>query len=475
LLPVDRPARIRPILSVTVAVLLLGVMQVGTAVAGSVTSTSPSSLTVSRSHLRATATVTIPAAGEGLLDVSASAPGVWWGTTGTESAVVGISVDGHYQSDLVVLSSSPLARTVALGELSAGTHRLRATFETDRSSPGATSATLSSMSVRVDTPGDVDFMALEHAPILYGRDLAKDGGTFANATTDTPLLAWHEATPASTPGDTLLEYSVVWSNEDGGTSPPALMARWGRTTDIEWIYRVEVDANGVTVPGTAAFQGKNHSTKPFDGATEGDHPILETCTSNNNVCDSKITDPMRFALDAEQTRVQDRSRESLMDANSWTYPIMAAEMIREGQVESPSDPQTPALGDQRTYLYLEIKKATGGDNGGSHWVGVSAQVVLKGDPAVYRSDHLTPDWSIQRDLPAATTVELPAGTTPADIASIDAIRVPVGKDTGVPVTVTNINRAFFLDANYLPQTSFISWSGSVTLTPTSPRATLWTR
>ena len=345
--------------------------------------------------------MTIPAAGEGLLDVSASAPGVWWGTTGTESAVVGISVDGHYQSDLVVLSSSPLARTVALGELSAGTHRLRATFETDRSSPGATSATLSSMSVRVDTPGDADFMALEHAPILYGRDLAKDGGTFANATTDTPLLAWHEATAASTPGDTLLEYSVVWSNEDGGTSPPALMARWGRTTDIEWIYRVEVDANGVAVPGTAVFQGKDHSTKAFDGATEGDHPILETCTSNNNVCDSKVDDPMRFALDAEQTRVPDRSRESLMDANPWTYPIMAAEMIREGQVESPSDPQTPALGDQRTYLYLEIKKATGGDNGGSHWVGVAAQVVLKGDPAVYRSDHLTPDWSIQRDLPGS--------------------------------------------------------------------------
>ncbi|MDP9296719.1 MAG: hypothetical protein M3O88_08525, partial [Actinomycetota bacterium] len=89
------------------------------------------------------------------------------------------------------------------------------------------------------------------------------------------------------------------------------------------------------------------------------------------------------------------------------------------------------------------------------------------------SDHLTPDWSIQRDLPAATTIELPAGTSAADIARIVAIRVPVGKDTGVPVTVTDINRAFFLDGSYSPQASFVSWSGSVTLTQASPRKTLW--
>jgi hypothetical protein len=251
------------------------------------------------------------------------------------------------------------------------------------------------------------------------------------------------------------------------------MARWGRTTDIEWIYRVEVDANGDTVSGTGVFQGKNHATRPFNGTTEGGHPILETCTSNNNVCDSKIADPMRFALDTEQTRAPTRARESLMDANPWTYPIMAAEMLREGQVESPSDPATPALGDQRTYLYLEFKKTTAGANDRSSWIGVSIGVVLKGDPTVYRSDHLTPDWSIQRDLPAATTIELPAGTTSADIARIVAIRVPVGKDTGVPVTVTDVNRAFLLDATYSPQASFVSWSGSVTLTQASPSEVLW--
>ena len=125
-------------------------------------------------------------------------------------------------------------------------------------------------------------------------------------------------------------------------------------------------------------------------------------------------------------------------------------MLREGQVESPSDPTTPEMGDQRTYLFVEVKKQTNGPNDGNNWIGVAIGVRLVGDPTLYRSDHLTPGWSIQRDLPAATTVELPEGTTAADIAQVVAIRVPSGsKDTGVDVTVTSINRGFFLDGSYI--------------------------
>ena len=431
-------------------------------------------LTVVRGAAAVSTTFTAATAGEGVLDVTVSAPGVSWGTAGAESAVASLSVDGRYQSDLVVTSATPVARSVALGSLSAGQHTLSAVFASDRSPAGAQSATLDITGVRVVAAADPSYAALAHAPILYGRMLSKKT-PFENATTDTPLLAWHESTAASTPGDTVLEYSVVWSNEDGGTSPPALMARWGRTTDIEWIYRVEVDANGVTVPGTGVFQGANHATKSFGGTLEGAHPILQTCTSNNNVCDTKVSDPMRFALDAEQTRVATRARESLMDANPWTYWVMAQEMIREGQVESPSDPATSALGDQRTYLYLEIEKQTEGPNDGSSWVGVAIGVRLQADPSIlYRSDHSTSGWAIQRDLPAATTVELPAGTTASDIASIEAIRSTSGrKDTGAAVTMTAINRGFFLDAGYIPQASFVTWSGSVTLTQSTPTATIW--
>ncbi len=434
------------------------------------------SVIVTRGGQSATVPFTISSPGEVVLRASVSAPGVSWQRVGDESAVVSLYVDGRYESDLVIMSHMPQERSVALGHVKSGHHNLIVRFDGHRSPPGATSASLDSMSFADVAPADAGYVASRHAPVLYGRSLSNEGGPFQNAYTDTPLVAWHESAAASTPGDRILQYSVVWSNEDGGTSPPALMARWGRTTDIEWIYQVEVDARGRTVPGTAVFQGKNHATKPFKGDYENGHPILQTCTSNNNVCDKVKKGYMRFFLDANQIRPVDRAREVLMDDNPWTYWVMAQEMIREGDVESPSDPLTPALGDQRTYLYVEVKKDTiGASNDGSSWDGLALGVVMKGDSTIYRSDHFTPGWSIQRDLPAATTVELPAGTSAADVEKVVGIRVPTGKkDTGASVHVTAINRAFFLGADYRPNSSFIRWTGSVTLTPQEPQRTLWT-
>ncbi len=165
-----------------------------------------------------------------------------------------------------------------------------------------------------------------------------------------------------------------------------------------------------------------------------------------------------------------------MDREPWTYRVMAQEMLREGRVEKPSDPDTREVGDPRTYLFVELAKKTGGPSQG--WgsaPGVTLGVRLKKDASrLYRSDHGEPSWSIERDGPATTTVELPAGTTADDIASIEAVRQPVGLgDNGAPATVTAIHRGFFLDRTYLPGPSSIRWNGSVTLTPRTPSATIW--
>ena len=96
------------------------------------------------------------------------------------------------------------------------------------------------------------------------------------------------------------------------------------------------------------------------------------------------------------------------------------------------------------------------------------------DPTTYSSDHLVPDWSINRDVPAATTVELPIGTTPADVASVSVRRVPIGPtDNGSTLTVTDIDRAFLLGTDHLPQPSFVEWHGATQLTATAPSAELW--
>jgi hypothetical protein len=411
--------------------------------------------------------------GEAIVDVTASAPGVSWEQTGRESAVAALSVDGRYMTDVVVPSSDYLTRAFALGAVAEGKHTLSVVFVADRSSPAATEIRVSALTVRVVQASDPAYIAVSHAPVVIGRALPTLGGPFQNGRTDTPLLAWHEETAAAPPGHRVLEYSLIWSNEDGGTDTPALMARWGRTTDIEWIYRVEVDQGGVAVPGTAVYQAANHDTLPFRGRYENRHPVLETCTANNNMCD-QADGPMRLFLSAERTRPAGRAREVLMDDNPWTYQLMAQEMVREGKVEHPSNPATPGMGDQRTYLYVELGKHTNGVQAPSDATPrVSLGIQLTGNPTVYRSDHLIPNWTAAADDPAtATAVELPSGTTPAQVARIIAIRQPYLGDDGSTITVTNIYRGFFLDAAYRPSPSFLTWSGSVTLSAQHPQATL---
>jgi hypothetical protein len=230
------------------------------------------------------------------------------------------------------------------------------------------------------------------------------------------------------------------------------------------------------VPGTAVIQAPNHVTQPFGGTYEGDHPLMQTCTLNNNICD-KVDDPMRFFLStASSLDPATEAREQVMDRNPWTYWVAAAESRREGKVApNPPTDSTTLIADPRDYLYLVVRKETvNPPNGALDWVGLSIGVRLKGDPALYRSDHLFPDRSIQRDLPAATTVQLPPGTEPSDIAEITAIRVPTtSADPGSTIKVQAVNRAFFLGRDDQPGTSFLSGPTPATLTPGAPSAVLY--
>jgi hypothetical protein len=418
--------------------------------------------------------------GEEIVDITAGAPGVSWQDAASTSAVVRVSVDGRYATDDVVMESTLVTRSFDLGPLFPGRHTLTLQFDTRASSAGAVQVEVTRTHFHTAVYGTREWTVLSHSPILYGRNIdnvaGEPSGPYQNASTDTPLVAWHEETPAATPGDTVLLYSIVWSNEDGGTSTPALMARWGRTTDIEWIYQVEVDSSGTTVPGTAVFQSPNHGTEPFTGRYEFARPQLQTCTLNNNVCDV-VDDPMRFSLSTEESLdATTHAREQVMDANPWTYRVMAQEVRREGKVVANPDPtQTTLIADPTNYLYLVVRKRTvDPPNTGVFWVGVAIGVQLKGDPTLYRSDEgMHPDWSLERDDPAATTVQLPPGTRPSDIAEIDAIRVPFGPDTGATVHVAAVNRAFFLGRSDEPHASFFSGRTPAVLTAAAPSAVLY--
>jgi hypothetical protein len=164
-----------------------------------------------------------------------------------------------------------------------------------------------------------------------------------------------------------------------------------------------------------------------------------------------------------------------MDAHPWTYQVMAKEMAREGKIEAVANPDTQAMSDQRNYLYTDVKKQTSYPvaprSGSFAGVALAAKV---GDKW-YTSHHGSASISIERDDPAATTIELPAGTTARDITALKAMSVKNGTVGDYSIDVLAIRRGFLLDADYLPTPSFLTWSGKETLTQARTEALLWSR
>ncbi|MBJ8192433.1 hypothetical protein JDS79_37420, partial [Bacillus cereus] len=99
-----------------------------------------------------------------------------------------------------------------------------------------------------------------HTPLLYGRNLSHP---YENRFTDTPLVLFYSIEVNE--GKTVIEYQMMFSHEDEGTPAPLLMSKWGRTTDIEWMYRVELDAEDNVLE--AVFQGAHHITTAFNAVS----------------------------------------------------------------------------------------------------------------------------------------------------------------------------------------------------------------
>jgi hypothetical protein len=179
-------------------------------------------------------------------------------------------------------------------------------------------------------------LLLAHAPTLGLR--ADTIGTNG----DLPLMMYVEDQRRN--GDGWVRYSIIFSNEDGGTPPPALMARWGRTTDIELAFEVEWQSGRVV---RERYQGPDHTSPSFAGAREGDHPYLLVATLNNMFLDRGLSvasvRPVPVLVDLNAA-----TRESVMDARPWIYRVMARELAEERRLG-------PDVADPREYLYVEAR------------------------------------------------------------------------------------------------------------------------
>src|SRR5262245_10247902 len=170
--------------------------------------------------------------GEAVATIAAGCAGCDWAVEGREAAMLSIAVDGAYSQHLLLTrGAAPAEYRIMLGALTAGTHRLSIERDSERSAKGAGAVTFGRIDVQVFPPDAPEFAWLSRAPILRARP-----GTVEHFS-DPPLVMYAEKDVAGESGSHYqLQYTVIFTNEDGGTPTDRLMATWGRTTDIEFIY-----------------------------------------------------------------------------------------------------------------------------------------------------------------------------------------------------------------------------------------------
>jgi hypothetical protein len=395
-------------------------------------------------------------------------PGCNWGRRGYEAAALTLSVDGVYSQHVWLVRGEQGEYRVALGLLPAGPHSLTFAVDAARSARHVRSASVRNVVVKPAAEGTSEARLLAHAPVLVVRPNTL--GRFS----DLPLLMWTESGPADA-GGLRLRYSVVFSNEDGGTPPDRLMATWGRLTDIEYVLGVELDASGAVA--SEQYQGPGHALLPFAGARDAGRPVLYVVTDNNMVAD-RGKEAVRMAPAPFLFDLSGVSREAVMDAHPWTYAVSAREARRERRVREDARPGSNRLPDPRRFATLEACAATQ-DATIAFSVGVRGS---GGATHYYDSDAGVPAFRIGRrptEFPNGCfrgAVALPPGTEPSDLVAlrlraftrIARKNEPSVKEGSGSARLLRVNTLFLLGADDQPGPGLFSWRGDEPLRPEGP-------
>jgi len=384
-----------------------------------------------------------------------------WGQPGREAAALVLSVDGKYSQHLILSrGASPADYRVALGGLAAGRHELRIHLDRAASAKQVGRVAVERARFALVPEDGREHAMLAYAPVLHARPDTLERFT------DLPLLMWCER--ETIPGGYRLRYSVIFSNEDGGTPIDRLMATWGRSTDIEYVYSAELDEAGKLAG--EEFQGKEHKLLPFRGPHEGTHPLEWVVTDNNMVGDHGDTN-RRYALVPEIFDLTEVSREAVMDAHPWTYRVSAEEARREGRVAEDARPGTGKIPDPRRFATLEAC-------GEVHDAALSFALGAAGpggETRWYESDGGLPRFRIARSGCFRSAVALP----PGEAERLVALRVrantrpPQEGEPPLPAgagraRLTRINKLFVLGEDDEPEESRYAWTGEADLVAEGP-------
>ncbi len=375
------------------------------------------------------------------LEIEARSPGASWARKGAEAPALLISVDGKYNQDLLLWAGDEFFNyRVMLGRLRRGKQIVSVERNPKRSAAGAPRVEIKSLrpllfAVSRDADdANEEQLALAHSPFLYARANTIDRFT------DIPLLMYYEILREAG-GVLIVRYTVIFTNEDGGTQTAALMARWGRATDIEWVYQIRAHGGKIM---EETYQGVEHETKFFTGPRAGGgHPLLAVASDNNNFSDLACS-AVRFAPLPIRARLEKATRESVMDMYPQSYRVMTEELVREKRIsDAPADVNT--IADPREYLYIEANSEQDG-------AALAFDVKVTGNPGIFSSDMGDPRLRIDRSGNFRTAVRLLRGVSASMVKTIKA-RCHASSQTVSDRGCNHMKlmRAFMLDQSFVPR------------------------
>ena len=374
-----------------------------------------------------------------------------WDKAASEGIVFAVTIDDRPPVHLPIVRGGKAEYRLMLGAVSTGDHAIKIEQDPNLTAVSLRGKAVARLDVEIEQIAATDstYQATSLAPFVHARP--DTVGKFS----DVPLLMWYEIEP--TERGKRYRYSVIFSNEDGGTPADRLMATWGRTTDIEYVYSVEVDAGGAIL--NEDMQGPKHEILPFKGTREGRHPLLWVSTENNMVLDHGAT-AVRYAPAPVLAELKDASREQVMDANDWTYEVMTKELVREGKVVADAPTGQGTIPDPRRYVFLE-----GCGVAGNNALAVAVMV----NDQWWSSDRGVTEYRIVRDGCFRAAIPLP-GT--ADASDVRAVRVQAfprkDKPDNTPSRFTRLNTVFSLTERFVPGPRVVRWDGEAVLRPGGP-------
>jgi hypothetical protein len=352
----------------------------------------------------ASTSLVMPAAGDAIVSVTIN------DSQFPAATALDIVVDGDVRTTILIFGKvGHPAYSALLHALPAGHHALVAQASPYWAWPSSAAAP----SLRASPAPDSVVTA--HAPALWVR------ADTIGASTDLPLELYAEDMRVN--GTGVLRYSFIFSNEDGGTATPALLARWGRTTDIEMAYEEEWRDGRVA---TARYQAPDHHVLEYAGTRQGDHPLLIDATLNNVFLD-RGRSAVRVTMVPTLVDLQSATRESVMDRAPWIYRRMADELQEEGKAT--------VYGDVREYLYVDAR-LTLSDS--------AVAAVARGGDGVWRSsDRGMKELAVDRN--GWVRIAIPQSRGATDVGFVCYPSKP-----GAGKCQIEISRVLSLDENYKP-------------------------